>query len=827
MAIITGTAGNDDGIINPVLRSPGAASTLFGLAGDDVLISSSRPFDPTPDVLHGGTGNDTYVLGAQGSFPIYSTPIIWVLYGADVDIHDTASAADTNDRLDMSLGGYDIQTTLAFNGTDVIINTFGRTIRLFDAYAVDAAGNLLAGVDHVLIKEYSVASPLISHDLKLQGSEVTFVRNGTAGDDSVAGDAAGNVIDGRGGNDMLAGGGGNDFMTGGEGDDLVGGGDGDDRLFGGNGADSLAGAAGNDALSGMAGNDLLEGGLGNDTYLYGPGDGHDTIIDTLGTDAIVFAAGISQADVAVSLTGADLLITVGAGSITIAGHAGGTGGRIESLRFADGSTINLGGLVNALPDARDDSFAVVQGRSVSGNLFADNGGGSDTDPDGDTLSTPARSFVSAQGGTVTIGADGAFTYLAAAGFIGADVLTYTVADSFGGTDSAAITINIGANSAPVARADSFSAIEDRPLVGNVLADNGAGADSDANGDSLTVTTGTITTARGGTAVMLANGSFTYTPRANFNGQDSFAYTVGDGYGLSSTGVATITVANVNDAPTYGFDSISAVTTVRKTGNLLANDGDIDGDALSADVASFTTTRGGVVTIAANGQYSYQNMDGLVGSDTFFYTVRDGNGGSATGIASVSLAAPAGAIVGTLGDDVTTGTAANNIILGQAGRDEIYGGGGADKIYGGSGDDDLSGDLGNDQLYGGLGNDKLEGGAGVDLLAGGAGLDRLRGNAGADRFVFLRLDDGADLVEDFRLKEKDKLDVSALLDVDFDLLLHRASDFVLITEAAGTSYLDVDADGLAGPAGWVRVATLAGVTGLTNEDALANMGILLL
>ncbi len=267
--------------------------------------------------------------------------------------------------------------------------------------------------------------------------------------------------------------------------------------------------------------------------------------------------------------------------------------------------------------------------------------------------------------------------------------------------------------------------------------------------------------------------------------------------------------------------------MHKTGNLLANDSDIDGDALVADAASFTTTRGGVVSIAANGQYSYQNMDGLVGSDTFFYTVRDGNGGSATGIATVNLTAPTGANVGTAGDDVMSGTAAKNIILGQAGKDEIYGGGGADKIYGGLDADDLSGDGGNDQLYGGQGNDKLEGGAGADILYGGAGLDQLRGDAGADRFVFQAFSDGIDVVEDFRLKEKDKLDVSALLDVDFDKLVHRASDFVMITEAAGTSYLDVDSDGLGGTAGWVRVATLAGVTGLTNEDALANVGILLL
>jgi Ca2+-binding RTX toxin-like protein len=716
---------------------------------------------------------------------------------------------------------------MAFNGTDITIFTFGRIIRLFDNYGVDAQGNLLAGVDFAQILEYSVASPLISHDLKLQGSEVTFVRNGTAGDDNVAGDALGNVIDGRLGNDVLSGGGGNDFVTGGEGDDQVDGGDGNDRLFGGSGADLLTGANGDDQLRGMTGDDLLEGGGGNDVYHYGLGDGHDTIADSIGTDAIVFAAGISQADVTVSQDGADLLITVGDGSIRILGHSGGSGGRMEHLHFADGSTIDLGSAVNALPDARDDAFQVVQGRSVSGNLFANNGTGADSDPDGDALTTQARSFVTANGGTVTIAANGAFTYAAAAGFTGADVLSYVLDDGFGGTDSATITVNVLANLAPTARADSFAGTEDRSLTGNVLADNGAGADSDPNGDALTVTARTITTARGGTVTIQANGSFVYTPLANFYGPDSFTYTVSDGFGLSSTGTVSIAVANVNDAPTYGYDAISAVTTVRTTGNLLLNDRDVDGDVLSAAPASFTTARGGVVTIQANGQYTYQNMDGLVGTETFYYTVLDGRGGSATGIATVTLTAPTGAIVGTIEDDIITGTAGSDTILAQAGKDEVYGGGGADRIYGGAGNDDLNGDLGNDFLYGGLGDDKLLGGAGADLLAGGAGLDRLRGGSGADRFEFLRLDDGEDIVEDFRLKDKDKLDISDLLTAAFDPAQHRASDFVRITEVAGTSYLDVDADGLAGPAGWTRVATLSNVTGLTNEDALYASGHLIL
>jgi Ca2+-binding RTX toxin-like protein len=827
MAIVLGTDGNDDGVSNPILRSPGDSSILYGYAGDDVLISSSRPFDSTPDVLYGGTGNDRYVLGQQGSYFIYSTPIIWVLFAADVDIHEAASETDTNDRLDMSLGGYDIQTTMAFNGSDVIISTFGRTIRLFDNYGVDAVGNLIAGVDYAEISEYSVASPLISHDLKLQGSEVTFVRNGTAGNDTVSGDALGNVIDGRGGNDALAGGGGNDFIAAGEGDDLADGGDGNDRLFGGTGNDTLLGAAGDDRLSGMTGNDRLEGGTGNDAYLYGLGDGDDVISDALGTDVIEFGAGITQADVTLTQLGGDLLISVGGGSITVLGHGNGSGGRIERLLFADGSAIDLGAAINAAPIARNDGLSVIQGRSVAGNLFADNGNGADSDPDGDPLTTAPRSFTTANGGTVTIAANGAFTYQAAAGFVGADAIAYSVSDGFGGTDSATVTVNVLANYAPIARADSFAGTEDRAVGGNLLADNGAGADSDPNGDALTVTAQTLTTARGGTVTIQANGNFLYTPRANYNGPDSFTYTVNDGFGRSSVGTATINLAPVNDAPVANHDTITAVTGTLKTGNLLLNDSDVDGEVLSAVPASFTTARGGVVTIAANGQFTYQNYDGLVGADSFAYTVVDGNGGSAINYGMVTLTAPVGAIVLGIDDDIFTGTVGNDTILAQAGKDEIYGGSGADKIYGGLGNDDLNGGAGNDQLFGGLGDDKLLGDGGADKLFGGAGLDRLRGGAGADTFVFLRLDDGLDLVEDFKLKDKDKLDLSDLLTLAFDPSQHRASDFVRITEVAGTSYVDVDPDGLAGPATWSRIATLQSATGLTNEDALYASGNLIL
>ncbi|MEP4885266.1 MAG: FG-GAP-like repeat-containing protein, partial [Alphaproteobacteria bacterium] len=83
---------------------------------------------------------------------------------------------------------------------------------------------------------------------------------------------------------------------------------------------------------------------------------------------------------------------------------------------------------------------------------------------------------------------------------------------------------------------------------NVLADNGNGADSDVDGSQLSVTAGTIATAAGNSVELLSDGSFVYTPGEDFNGSDSFTYTLVDGNGATDTGTVSVTVNAVNDAP---------------------------------------------------------------------------------------------------------------------------------------------------------------------------------------------------------------------------------------------------------------------------------------
>ncbi len=106
----------------------------------------------------------------------------------------------------------------------------------------------------------------------------------------------------------------------------------------------------------------------------------------------------------------------------------------------------------------------------------------------------------------------------------------------------------------------------------------------------------------GAAVIYANGTIRYTPAANYNGGDSFTYTISDGHGGTATGTVNVTVTAVNDAPVAANDSYSTdeetVLTVAAPG-VLANDTDVENDALTAIVMSGPAH--GTLTLNANGQ----------------------------------------------------------------------------------------------------------------------------------------------------------------------------------------------------------------------------------
>ncbi|MBW3576954.1 MAG: choice-of-anchor B family protein [Actinobacteria bacterium] len=127
----------------------------------------------------------------------------------------------------------------------------------------------------------------------------------------------------------------------------------------------------------------------------------------------------------------------------------------------------------------------------------------------------------------------------------------------------------------------------------------------------------------------------YTPDADYNGPDSFAYRVTDEHGNSGDASVSITVAPENDAPIASNDSASTTKNTSVTVDVLANDSDIDGDTLSVTEVT-NVNSGATVTINEDNTLTYTPPTDFVGPDAFGYTVSDGNGGTDSAAVEMSV-----------------------------------------------------------------------------------------------------------------------------------------------------------------------------------------------
>lgn len=306
-----------------------------------------------------------------------------------------------------------------------------------------------------------------------------------------------------------------------------------------------------------------------------------------------------------------------------------------TYRVDDGSaTSNIGtatievARINHAPVAVDDAFSISEDASLDSPLpgvLAN-----DADLEGDALTValvagPAH-------GSVTLNADGSFQYTPAANYSGVDQFTYQATDGSLVSNVATATINVAAvNDAPIAAANSYSLNEDTTLA--VSAPGVLGNDSDADGDALSARL--VADVAHGALAFNADGSFEYTPAANFFGADSFTYVANDGVADSTVVTVTLSVAAVNDAPTAGDDVYSvnedATLSVGAPG-VLGNDADPEGTALTA--VRLTNPLHGTLTFSANGSFTYRPAANYFGTDRFTYRATDGAGNS--NVATVTL-----------------------------------------------------------------------------------------------------------------------------------------------------------------------------------------------
>lgn len=267
------------------------------------------------------------------------------------------------------------------------------------------------------------------------------------------------------------------------------------------------------------------------------------------------------------------------------------------------------------------------------------------------------------------------------------------------------------------------------------------------------------------AIDSATGALTTTAALDHEAQASYDLVIRatDPDGLSTQRIVTISVDDVNEAPTAAADNV-AVDEDATTGNLwsllLGNDSDPDaGTTLSIASVNGTGTLGSLIFDPGSQNLRYvpdhDSFDALAPGqtavDTFTYTVTDSGGLTSTATVSVTVTGVADGIGqnGGNGNDTMNGTGGEDQLDGGNGNDVLNGLGGHDLLKGGNGSDTLNGGSGNDILIGENGNDALFGGDGRDLLAGGNGNDSLNGGAGADIFQFGK-GGGRDTVSDFEV-----------------------------------------------------------------------------
>jgi VCBS repeat-containing protein len=307
----------------------------------------------------------------------------------------------------------------------------------------------------------------------------------------------------------------------------------------------------------------------------------------------------------------------GADSFTFKANDGQADGNVATV----GITIDP---VNDAPVADAGSLTTNEDTATTGTLVA-------TDVDGPALTYVLGDTANAHGTvTLTDATTGAFEYTPDANYNGTASFTFQATDGQLDSNVATVTITVTpVNDAPVAAGQGLSTNEDTLLTGAVTA-------TDVDGDTLSYSV--VDGPAHGSVAFNADGSYTYTPDANYNGADSFTFKANDGQADSNVATVAITVNPVNDPPVAGNDTAGMVEDSGSvTVNVLTNDtpGPDAGDTLT--ITQVTQGAHGTVTIVNGQSVTYTPAANFNGTDSFQYTVTDSQGATVSATVTMTVA----------------------------------------------------------------------------------------------------------------------------------------------------------------------------------------------
>ena len=240
-------------------------------------------------------------------------------------------------------------------------------------------------------------------------------------------------------------------------------------------------------------------------------------------------------------------------------------------------------------------------------------------------------------GTISVDLDGGFVYTPDAGFAGIDAFDYAGQDSGGQRDTARVTITV--QGPPTARDDAYTLDEDGGIetLRNAQPFGVLANDDDPNGDALTaVLIDAPVIAAQAFSFNDLDGTFSYVPRADFFGTETFRYAAVDPSGRRDTATVTLTVRNVADAPVAQDDAFSGEQGQVLRGNVRLNDTDADRDTLRIALSTAATTDLGTLTLATNGDFAFAPNGPATGTARFLYSATDPSGLSSSAWLDVEI-----------------------------------------------------------------------------------------------------------------------------------------------------------------------------------------------